>query len=352
MADLKKGLKDKMPGNLHVGIIGCGVIAPEHISAYQNIPGVTVSALCDTVREKAQTLAERFRVGKVCTDMKELLNWRELDAVSICTDHESHADAAVAALEAGKHVLCEKPLSSSRKNMDRMIQAGERHPELVFAGVFQHRFDHSVLYAKELLDSGCFGKMLCASLVMPCLRTDAYYFQDAWRGTWKQEGGSLLMNQAIHFIDLLQWLMGGVEDLRGFHANRNHEKSIETEDCASAALRFRNGALGSILATSASHLAWEPLLSFYGTECTLELRNNRLLRFVSRDKELEKKVTEHFGSMENDVDSQKEKYYYGLGHPAQIRDFIAAIREKRAPRVTAQEARVAVDLVQRLYARD
>ncbi len=340
------------PESLHVGIIGCGIIAPEHITAYQSIPGVTVSALCDTVREKAQSLAERFRVGKVCTDMKELLGAREIDAVSVCTDHESHADATVAALEAGKHVLCEKPLSSSRKNMDRMIQAGKRHPELVFAGVFQHRFDHSVLYAKELIDSGCFGKMLCASLVMPCLRTDAYYFQDAWRGTWKQEGGSLLMNQAIHFVDLLQWLMGGVEDLSGFYANRNHEKSIETEDTASAALRFRNGALGSILATSASHLAWEPRLSFFGTECSLELGNDRLLRFTAKDKVLEENVTERFNSIERDIDSAKEKYYYGLGHPAQIRDFVDAIREKRPPRVSAEDARAAVDLVQKLYARD
>lgn len=336
---------------IHIGIIGCGIIAPTHITAFQAVPNVQVKTLCDLVPEKANALAAQYNIEHVTEKAEDIFNDPEIDAVATCTDHESHAWLSIAALKAGKHVICEKPLSSSKENMDTMIAEWKKHPELVFAGIFQNRFTRSVLLAKELLEDARFGKILNAHMSMQCLRTDEYYAWDRWRGTWQQEGGSVMMNQAIHSIDIFQWLMGGVKEVHGLYANLSHWKSIETEDTAVAMLIFNNDALGTFNTTSASHLDWEIMTSIFGVDSTLELKDNELLRFVSKDKEFEREYIERFNAKQEDELLNREKYYYGSGHPAQIRDFIDAIRENRAPFITAEDARKAVDIAQKIYGR-
>ena len=124
-----------------MAIIGCGVICPEHIKAYRLLPNVQVHSVCDLVEEKARAMAEQFQIPHFTNSSEQVFASPEIDAVSICTDHFSHCQLAIAALKAGKHVICEKPLSSSKENMDAMIEEGKKHPELVFAGIFQHRFN-------------------------------------------------------------------------------------------------------------------------------------------------------------------------------------------------------------------
>jgi len=332
-----------------VGIIGCGVIAPSHIESYQKQEQVEVAWLCDLNKEKALALAETYRVNHVTADYRQLLTAGDVDGVSVCTDHASHAPICVAALEAGKHVLCEKALAATSEGLDAMLAAHKRHADLVFSGIFQHRFDTRNRLLKQWVTDRVFGTILTAGVQIRCLRTPEYYTADSWRGTWAQEGGSVLINQAIHFIDMLAWLMGGVSQLCGTYDNLTHGDSIETEDTAVASLRFANGALGSIEATCSSHISWEPTLSIHGTVGSVEVRNGHCVKMVFEDETLGKKVQSEWDAAADGPEVSVGKTYYGSGHPAQIADFVEAMREGRAPFVEASSARHAVDVVLAIY---
>ncbi len=335
---------------IRVGIIGCGVIAPCHIGSYLKLPGVKVVHLCDKVIAKAEKLAAEHGIEKVSQDYGKLLADPEVDAVSICTDHASHSQIAIDALEAGKHVICEKSLASSKEKLDAMLAAARRHPELVFSGVFQHRFDAGYNYVRSLVSDGVFGTMLTANLNVLCLRTNEYYNADAWRGTWAEEGGALLINQSIHFIDMIAWLTGGVESVSACYANLHHQGVIECEDTAAAAVVYRNGALGTISATSASPITWEPTISFNGTAGSMDIRNGELLRIDLKDKDLEEKIRSGFRNIKEEGELLiKSKDYYGSGHPQQMNNFIQAIRGEASLKVPVESAAHAPDIVLSIY---
>ena len=335
---------------IKVGIIGCGVIAPCHIGSYLKLPGVRIVHLCDKVSGKAEKLAAEYGVAKVSQDYRDLLADPEVDALSICTDHASHSQIAVDALNAGKHVICEKSLASSKEKLDAMLDGARRHPELVFSGVFQHRFDLGYNYVRKIIAEGVFGTMLTANLNVLCLRTNEYYKADAWRGTWAEEGGAVLINQSIHFIDMIAWLMGGVDSVAACYSNRNHQGVIECEDTAAAAVVYKNGALGTISATSASPIEWEPTMSFNGTAGSMDLRNGELLRIDFKDKNLEERIRFGFRNIKEEGESLiKSKDYYGYGHPQQINNFIQAIRGEAALKVPVESAAHAPDIVLSIY---
>lgn len=337
-----------MTALLRCGIIGCGVIAPLHIESYQRLPNVTVAWACDTVVSKAQALADKYAIPYVTADYHELLA-ADVDCVSICTPHFNHAPIAVDALNAGKHTLCEKPLASTAEGLVAMLAAHQSHVDLVFAGVCQHRFDYVYQYVRRLVQKEAFGTLLTANLHIQCLRTDAYYHSDAWRGTWAEEGGSLMINQAIHFVDSLSWVMGGVASVSAAFANRSHQGVIETEDTVAAALRFNNGALGTIAATSSSYLNWEPTITIHGTAGSLDIRNGHVTRADFADAELAEHIQRDLSEDEPASPLNVGKSYYGPSHSSQLADFVDAIREQRAPFVSAQQARHAVDIVLGIY---
>jgi len=333
---------------LNVAVIGCGVIAPTHIESYQMLKGVKVSWLCDLVPEKAEKLAAKYGIERTSTDYKKVFSDPDLDCVSVCTDHASHTPIVIAALKAGKHVLCEKALASSFEGLAKQLSEGKRHPSLVYGGVFQHRFDGVYPYVKHLIEDGAFGQILTANLHIECLRTDEYYNADKWRGTWAEEGGSVLINQGIHFVDTISWLMGGVESLTGTYANLTHKGVIETEDTATASLRFKSGALGTIAATSSSHLGWETTLTFYGTDGTITIRTGKPLRVVCKNLRLGGKIEKDLKKIE-ETPSKLGKAYYGPSHPALIADFVKAARGEKAYFIPAAEAAEAVKIVLSIY---
>lgn len=339
-----------MSGKLRVAVIGCGVIAPTHVESYQRVADVEVVWACDLVEEKARTLAAKYGIPNVGTDYKKIVKRADVDAVSVCTDHGSHGEIAVAALKAGKHVLCEKALTAAPKDLDKMFAAHAKRPELVFGGVFQHRFDSAYRYLKKLVDEKAFGTILTAGVQIRLFRSDDYYRSgDGWRGTWKREGGAVLINQAIHNVDVLNWVMGGVAAVGGAYANLSHQGVIETEDTVVAALRFRCGALGYLEATSGSHHGWEATVAVHGTEGAVELRNTEPLKISFKDSAREAEVKQAFQSCHDQKKIQSGKDYYGPSHPALVADFCAAVREQRPPYVTAASARHTVDLVQAVY---
>lgn len=335
--------------SLRVGIIGCGVISKTHSEAFLKLPDIELRWACDLDLERAKKLAEKYGYSHTSTDYRDVLADPDLDAVSVCTDHASHADICVAALNAGKHVLCEKALSSDAKGLTKIADAAKKYPELIFSGVFQHRFDAANQYIKQLVENNSFGTILTAGIRMYCKRTNEYYQADAWRGTWALEGGGVMINQAIHYVDLLAWLMDGVESVCGAHSIRTHQGVIETEDTVTASLKFKSGALGVIEATSSSEETWHPAFWIHGDAGWIEICNGRPLHLKFTDKSLEEKVTIDLAECRDRPGVQTRKTYYGTGHTAQIEDFATAIREKRAPFVTATQACHAVDIVLGIY---
>ncbi len=331
------------------GVVGCGVIAPTHVESYLEQNNVQVKWACDLIESKAEKIANEYDVPRVTTHYQDVLDDPEVDCVSVCTDHATHAPITIDALDRGKHVLCEKALAATPEEMDAMFDAHERNPHLVFSGVFQHRFDAIYRSLKQLMQEGVFGTTLTAGAQVRCLRTHGYYNGDEWRGTWAQEGGSVLINQAIHYIDILLWLMGGAREVSGAHTNLTHQGVIETEDCAVAALRLKNGCLGTIEATSSSHLTWEPTISIHGTTGSVEIRDSEPIKITFEDPAVEEHVNHLITDAREKSGVQASKDYYGSGHAAQIADFVSAIREQREPFVPAREARHTVDVVLKTY---
>ena len=339
----------KQDKKLRVAIIGCGVVAPTHAEGFRAQDGVELALACDLVENKARSLAERYGFAGFTTDYRQVMADKQVDCVAVCTDHAAHVPITVAALKSGKHVLCEKALAADAKGLRRMFAAHARHPKLVFSGVFQHRFDPVNRCLKKMVRDGAFGRILTAGMQVRCVRTNEYFKADKWRGSWARSGGAVLINQAIHSVDIMAWIMGGVKSVGGAYANLTHRGVMETEDTATAAVCFRSGALGTIEATCSSNLGWEITISIHGTSGSVDVRDGQPIKMLFEDAakcgEIEQAVLATRGM----ITAQGAKDYYGVGHMTQIADFVAAIRKKRRPFVPALAARHAVDIVLAIY---
>lgn len=332
-------------------VIGCGVIGPVHADAITRIPQAQLVAVCDVIPERAEMCAEKF--GAVpYTDCREMLAAEEIDAVSIGTPHHDHAATAVACLQHGVDVLCEKPLALTRDQMDSMEQAADASGRIL-AGVFQHRFDPITATMKKAVDDGLFGDLLNAGAFIRCYRGPDYYRTGSWRGTWDGEGGAVLINQAIHSVDVLQWLAGPVKSVIGRHTNLKLKDVIETEDTASALLEFRNGAVGTIEATSASHLSFDAGVHFYGTRGSFRLSTGgeNQVEFLRMDSDAGALEVQRRLARAADAGgpNREGKSCYGNSHGRQIEDFILAVQHKKAPKITGRSARHAVEIVLGVY---
>jgi predicted dehydrogenase len=332
-------------------VIGCGVIGPVHADAITRLPNAELVATCDVIEERARLCAEKFDATPY-TDFREMLRAEQPEAVSIGTPHHNHAEIAVACLEAGVHVLCEKPLAMSREQMDAMEQAAEKSGA-VLGGIFQHRFDPVTAAMKQAVDDGLFGDVLNAGASIRCYRGPDYYAGGEWRGTWDGEGGAVLINQAIHSVDVMQWLAGPVCSVWGRYTNLKLQDVIETEDTAGALLELAGGGTGTIEATSASHLSFEAGVHFYGTHGSFRLSTGgeNQVEFLRMDtEERAAEVQKLLAAAENDEGPVREgKACYGNSHARQIDDFIQSLLEERSPRITGHDARHAVEIVLAVY---
>jgi len=338
-----------MSNRLGWGIIGCGVIAPTHADAFRRIEGVELVRACDLVQSKAEELAERYGITHTCADFRELCADPGVDCVSICTDHASHAKIAAAALDAGKHVLCEKPLAISHSQLAHMLAAHRRNSGKVFAAVFQHRFDTVYRGLKSLIEKRVFGDLLTVSVNHLFFRSNEYYRADPWRGKWATEGGAVLINQSIHFIDIITWIMGGVESVCAAHVNVTRGGVIEAEDTAALALRFRSGCLGTFSATSSSHKEWTTSLAVCGSRGLVELRDGAVLRTDFIDAAAQAEANAQLSAVEKPSEIGTAKPYYGPSHTAQVADFVDAVRQGRKPFVEACSAAESVQVVLAAY---
>ena len=340
------------------GIIGLGKVADTHAQALSSLPNSNFVAVCSRSQERAASFAKEYGV-RAYTDLSEMLRDPDLAAVTICTPHPQHAQAAVACARAGKHVLVEKPLAITLEDCDRMIDAA--HTAGVKLGVIsQRRLYPSVLRVKQAIDEGRIGGVGLGVLMMFGWRSEEYYAMDAWRGTWQGEGGGVMVNQAVHQLDVYQWLMGPVAELFGYWDNLNHPY-IEVEDTALAVVRFRNGALGSIVLSNSQKPGMYAKIHIHGRSgASVGVQTEGGSAFIAGvSSAVEPSVNDLWtvpgeetllaGWQEEDrrfAASVDTMTYY---HRLQIEDFIQSILEDRAPMITGEEGRKSVELFQVVY---
>src|SRR2546428_14032526 len=233
-----------MTRKLRFGIIGCGVIGRLHAEAISTLPDAQLVAVADIIPERAQKLAEEFHVTPY-SDFQEMLAREQLDVVDVCTPSGMHGEHASQVMRRGANVIVEKPMEISRAGIEEMLRV-QQETGVKLAVISQHRFDPDTIKVHDLVEAQAFGRLVLGNALIPWWRSQAYYDSGAWRGTWELDGGGVLMNQSIHSIDLLQWLMGPVKSVFAYTDALVHR--METEDVAVAVLRFSNGALGTISA--------------------------------------------------------------------------------------------------------
>ncbi len=230
-----------MKSNIRIGVIGCGRIAQRHAEHISNY-GILV-AVCDIVEEKAKSLAEKYNARPYYHIDDFLANEKDIDLVAICSPNGLHAGHSIKSLNAGIHVLCEKPLAINVYDCGEMIKAAEKNNRRLFA-IKQNRFNPPVAAIKEAIDKGYLGRIFSVQLSCFWNRNNDYY-KNSWKGTAELDGGTLF-TQFSHFVDLLYWMIGDVKTAHALTGNFAHEGIIDFEDTGVVALQFYNGALGTI----------------------------------------------------------------------------------------------------------
>jgi UDP-N-acetyl-2-amino-2-deoxyglucuronate dehydrogenase len=335
-------------GKLGFGIIGCGVIGPHHRKAIGSVDDAVLVACCDEDEEAGKLFAEEAGGIRYYSNHEKMVQDEEVDVVCVCTPSGIHSDGVIAAAQAGKHAFCEKPLDIDRARMTAMIKAC-RDAGVKLGCVFQSRTSPDMQRVRQAIQDGELGQMTLGDAYLKDYRSAAYYKSAGWRGTWALDGGGALMNQGIHGVDLLLWLMGS--EVESVFARATHMvRDIETEDTAVACLQYKNGAYGVIQGTTSCNPGEARRVELHGKSGTIAIAGSKITRWAVTDEE--------DGRAEN-IEEQKEAKAEGAvgdnkaissdGHTWLIDDMCRAIREDRDPFVTGESARHGVDLVLGIY---
>lgn len=348
-SDMKKPSDMK---KLRVGIIGCGKIAVNHAKALGGMPEVELVACSDTDAGRAADFASKFGIPRSYTDLDELLG-SGVDAVTVCTPHPTHELVVVAAARHRVHVLCEKPVAISLAEADRMIEATEA-AGVAFGVLFQRRFWPAARRIREAIDNGTLGEPIVGTCTVRLGRDREYYTADPWRGRWDTDGGGVLMTQAIHYIDLLQWYMGPAVEVVGRIATLKHGDYIEVEDTVAATVQFESGALATITAST----TFAPGL---GTQILVSGRNGAaasVTEFPEGSPGINdiwtldgEEAYQQVHSTEIESDPPLAQIHEGLVpfHQMQIEDFVHAVLDGCPPVVTGVEARRSLEIILAIY---
>lgn len=332
--------------SLKYALIGCGRISNNHIAAaLEN--SLNIVALCDIKPERIEEKIHKFKLlkdVKKYTDYKEMITKEKLDLIAICTESGKHGRIALDCIEAGCHLIIEKPIALSLEEADEIINRS-KIKNIKVCACHQNRFNKSIQKIREAIENKRFGKLFYGTAQIRWNRGQEYYNQAKWRGTWEHDGGAL-MNQCIHNIDLLRWMMGNdISEVIGL-TDRLAHNYIEAEDFGVAIIKFSNGSYGIIEGTTNVYPQnLEETLYIFGEKGTVKAAGQS----VNLIEEW------RFADGLDDPDDIKLRYsenppnIYGFGHKPLYRDFIEAINSDREPYVTAQDGRRALELVLAIY---
>ncbi|MFW6162138.1 MAG: Gfo/Idh/MocA family protein [Planctomycetota bacterium] len=332
-----------MGKRVRYAVVGCGRIAPLHLAAIGENPRARLVATCDIVPERARAAAARFGAERHGTDYWQLFASGDVDAVSIALPHYLHADAVVAAAEAGIHVFCEKPLTTTPEDADRVLAACDA-AGVKLAVCYQNRYNAASQALRRAVDEGRFGRLLLAGITFQNRKAPDYYTMDDWHGCWATEGGGCLTTQAIHTMDIMQWLMGGAVAVQADMATLVHP--VEVEDTAAAAIEFAGGALGVVTATTGSHTYWSQRLEMAGTRGKAVLLNNRIVKWDFADGAPDREEVMDIDELSGVAD---ERGRYGPGHGRILGEFVDCILDDRPAPIDGREGLRISNLLWAIY---
>jgi UDP-N-acetyl-2-amino-2-deoxyglucuronate dehydrogenase len=330
---------------LGFGFIGAGAIANFHAKAVAAARGARAIGVVSRRRSTAETFAKEHGLGFASDSVQELLKQPGLDAVCITTPSAMHLEPALAAIRAGKHLMIEKPLDSTVEGTDHILAEAEKSGVRV-GSIFQARFGDAARQVKAAMDAGRFGRMVLASCYVKWNRTTEYY--TGWKGKLSEDGGGVIINQAIHGVDLLQWFAGMPVEVFAWATQRVHR--IESEDTCVAALKFGSGAFGTIEGTTATWPGWSRRIELCGEHGSVVMEDDDITRWdfrVERPEDGQIRAMRESAAMGSGAAAPMNIKIEG--HQRQIQDFIDGINERRPFFIEGREARKAVQLVRAIY---
>ena len=327
---------------MHVGLIGGGNISGTHARAARSVPGVEIAAVYGSNAEKVERLAKEHG-AKPYGEIEAFLAHRPMEMVIIGSPSGLHAAQGIQAARHGLHVLVEKPIDISVERADALTSECQR-AGVKLGVIFQDRFKPEIRRLKQLLAGEKLGKILLVDARVKWYRPPEYYAGSRWRGTWALDGGGALMNQGVHTVDLLLWLLGDVVGLQARAATMLHD--IETEDTALAMLEFASGAIGTLEVTTAAYPGYPRRVEITGTEGTVVLEHDRL---VAIDLRAGAEEVEHEQMEDRNPSASSPVVSDVRGHQSAIEDFIRAIKEDGTPACDGREGRRSVALIEAIY---
>ncbi len=331
-----------MEDTVKFGLIGCGRISEKHVNAINQCEGARIVAVCDKDEVNAKTLALKLQC-RWYSDHKEMLAKEDLDIADICTPNDTHASVAVDVANAGKHVLTEKPMALNVRDCNRMIEACKKNNVRLFV-VKQNRFNPPIVKLREALDKGRFGKLVLGNVTVRWARPQEYYDKNEWHGTSDKDGG-MLFTQASHHVDMLQWIMGEVHSVKANVATLTH--NIETEDTAAVVVKFKNGALGIVEATTCTFPKnMEGSITILGEKGTAKIGGmamNKIDHWEFSDFENEDENIKGYATNPPNV--------YGYGHNEVVRHVVNSLlgNGPSVSDVSGKEGKKSVELIQAIY---
>ncbi|HIJ53573.1 MAG TPA: Gfo/Idh/MocA family oxidoreductase [Planctomycetes bacterium] len=327
------------------GIVGAGLIADFHAKAIADIPNAKLVGCCDIVSARAKELADKNNC-QAFESYEELLKSDDVDIVTIATPSGAHMEPTIAAAEAGKHVMCEKPLDVTLERIDAMTEAHEKSGTRL-GGIFPYRFNDSQTVLREAINSGRFGVITYAGIYVPWWRTDEYY-KDSWHGTWKLDGGGALMNLSIHMVDMLCDVMPPIESLQAYTGTLGHK--IEAEDTAAAVLRYTNGALGVIYGTTASYPGRFRRFEITGTKGTvIQVENSFTVWQFAEEKPEDEEIRRKYGQIEGGGGVADPAAITHDNHTRNFKAFLDSLESGKDFWISGAEARKAVEVILAIY---
>ncbi|MBA3854041.1 MAG: oxidoreductase [Gemmatimonas sp.] len=329
-----------MSAAVRIALVGCGRISANHCEAINKVEGLQLSAVCDSVESRARETGEKWQVPWF-TSYERMLAEADCDAVAIATPSGLHPAHGILAARAGKHVISEKPMAITLASADALVKACDDAGVHLFV-VKQNRLNATVQMVKRALDKGRFGRLFLANTTVHWSRPQAYYDQAPWRGTWEFDGGAF-MNQASHYVDLMQWLVGPVESVIAKTATM--ARKIEAEDTGAAVLKFRNGALGVIEVTMLTYPKnLEGSFTLIGEKGTVKVGGTAVNKI------------EHWSFADADPDDAEVERVntdppsvYGFGHEPYYRNVLRVIRGEAVPDTDGRGGRKSLELILGIY---
>lgn len=326
---------------LRVGLIGCGRISVMHLVSIEALDCTELICCCDNKKERADETAEKYGV-KAYYDYEEMLDNEKLDAVHICLPHYLHSKAAIAAFERGVHVLTEKPMDIDYASAEKAVNKA-KEKGVLFGVVSQCRYNNSAILVKKAVASGKLGKIISARSVLTWTRPDSYYAESDWKGTWDKEGGGVVIDQAIHSIDLVNWIVDSeAESVSCSMANRGHD-IVKVEDSAEGLITYKNGVRYGFYC-----------MNNYGVDEPIEIKlycEKGKVTFGYDDAYIEYSdgSKEEAHQDENTQEYEGGKDYWGFQHIRQIRQFYKACLGEEALEISGEEALKTHKLVMEIY---